>query len=168
MSVSGSPRKGVRRQNELRTERKERCSSSLSISGSHKKGVRRENEQRTEGKERCSASLSRSGSPRKGGRRGEGGERGKILEILGRTGRQVPEQTDFPHGRLKHYGPNKVVPSDLTAYCVGPHRDLEHPPAAQRLRRWASLADCLADGGQGGGAPGQGALEIHAPYLLFT
>jgi NAD-dependent SIR2 family protein deacetylase len=32
-----------------------------------------------------------------------------VLEVLARTPRHLPEQPDFVHGRLKHYGPDKVL-----------------------------------------------------------
>ena len=55
-----------------------------------------------------SPSRPRPSSPKKHGHRG-GGEREKVLGLLRRTGRQTPEMPDFVHGRLKHYGPGKVV-----------------------------------------------------------
>ena len=55
-----------------------------------------------------SPSRPRPSSPKKLGHRG-GGEREKVLCLLRRTGRQTPEMPDFVHGRLKHYGPGKVV-----------------------------------------------------------
>ena len=98
---------------------------------------------------------SRPGSPRKKGGRGErSGEREKVLAVLRRTGRQTPDQPDFVHGRLKHYGPNKVGSSPSQPPVPG--GDLGEQPAAPRLRRRARLAHRHRAPGQGRRAAGQG------------
>ena len=53
-------------------------------------------------------SDTRCSSPKKLVHRG-GGERENVVGLLRRTGRQTPEMPDFVHGRLKHYGPGKVL-----------------------------------------------------------
>ena len=107
-----------------------------------------------------SPSRARPSSPRKLGHRG-GGEREKVLGLLRRTGRQTPEMPDFVHGRLKHYGPGKVVQIYdqamkiwmtfkamiiwMTLQGCGCHLEYNFAPSWARWR--AGLAHCIGAGG---------------------